>query len=222
MKNKKRKIKKMVIFGTLFDSKMGGIKDLLVLLGKENEVKKIDKEYQKRKFFGPWGLKELAKLYRGFSLYQLQKISDDYIQKKLLDGLREAVMAMKDKGTVVGVVSSNPQFMLDVLKERLPLDFAIGTELEFKEGVATGKIEKEVNRYTKAAILKEKRKEYGVVIKNTIIIGRLFPAHLPMTKECGFYIGFDPTKETISETARMIITNKNLKKIFFGKSKAKT
>lgn len=203
----------MVIFGTLFKSEMGGIKDLLVLLGKEKEVKKIDKEYQKRKFLGPWGLKELAKLYRGFSLYQLQKISDDYIQKKLLNGLREAVMAMKDKGIIVGVISSNPQFLLDVLKERLSLDFAIGTQLEFKEEITTGKIEKEVNRYTKAAILKEKRKEYGAAIKNTIIIGRLFPAHLPMTKEGGLYIGFDPVKETIGDIARMITTDKNLKKV---------
>jgi len=215
MKNKKRAIKKMVVFGTLFKSEMGGIKDLLVLLGKEKEVKKIDKEYQKRKFFGPWGLKELAELYQGISAHQLRKISFNYIQKNLLDGLREAVKIMKDKGIVVGAISSNPQFMLDVLKEVLPLDFAIGTQLELKEEVATGKIQKEVNRYTKAAILREKRKEYGVTIKNTIIIGRLFPAHLPMTKESGFYIGFDPMKEAIRDVTRLIMADGNLSKIVF-------
>lgn len=212
---KKKNVKKMVIFGTLFKSEMGGIKDLLVLLGKEKEVKKIDKEYQKRKFFGPWGLKELAELYQGISAHQLREISFDYIQENLLDGLREAIMTMKNKGIIVGIISSNPQFLLDILKEMLPLDFAIGTQLEFEKEIATGRIQKEVNRYTKAVILKEKRKEYEVAIKNTIIIGRLFTAHLPMTKEAGFYIGFDPMKETIGDVAKMIITDRNLSKIVF-------
>lgn len=212
---KKKKVKKMVIFGTLFKSEMGGIKDLLVLLGKEKEVGKIDKKYQKRKFFGPWGLKELVRLYQGFSEYQLREITFDYIQENLLDGLREIIITLKEKGILAGVISSNPQFILDVLKEILPLDFAIGTQLEFKEGIATGKIQKEVNRYVKTAILREKRKEYGVARKNTIIIGRLFPAHLPMSKEAGTYIAFDPMKETIGDIARMIITNRNLNKIAF-------
>ncbi len=212
---KKKNIKKMVIFGTLFKSKMGGVKDLLVILDKEKEVKEIDKEYQKRKILGPWGLKKLAKLYQGTSLVQLKEVSLNYIQKNLLKGLKDMIIALKSRNIIVGVISANPQFMLDALKEVLPLDFALGTQFEFKEGVATGKIQKEVNRYTKAVILKEKRKEYGVTVKNTIIIGELFPSHLPMTKEAGTYIAFNPVKETIRDIARMIVMDKNLNKTIF-------
>jgi len=212
-----RKVKKMIIFGTLFASKMGGIKDLLVLLGKEKEVKEIEKEYQRRKIFGPWGLKELAKLFKGFSEDELRRKALDYCQQNLLNGIREAAIELKKKGFLVGVISPNPQFMMDVLKEILLLDFAEGTQLEFKEGVATGKIQREINRYTRAEILKIKRKEYGVAKKNVIIIARSSITHLPLAKESGIFIGFNPEEENINDIARLIVTNDNLRKIFFGK-----
>jgi len=210
---KKRNNKKLVVFTTTYKSKMGAIKDLLVGLGKKEAID-IDEEYQWRKLFGPWGLDLLAELYQGFPEEKLKDISFDYEIEYLLPGLKEFVFELKDKGFLIGFLNSNPQFMMDSLKEHLPLDFAIGTQLEFKEGMATGKMKKEVNRYTKAEILKQKRKEYGIDKQNVITIGRSTITHLPIAKESGFYIGFDPTKETISQITRMIVTNKNLRKIF--------
>lgn len=204
----------MVVFGTLFKGKMGGIKDLLVLLEKEGEVKEIDAEFQKRKLLGPWGLKELVKLYRGISIDKLREIALNYCQQNLLDGIREAVIALKKKGFLVGVLSSNPQFLMDTLREILPLDFALGTQLEFKEGVATGRIEKELNRHTKAEILKRKIKEYGLAKENVIFIARASVTHLPMAKESGIFIGLDPTKQAINEIARILVTSKSFRKIF--------
>jgi len=214
-----KKDKKMVIFGTLFEGKMGGIKDLLILLGRGREAKEMDKEYQRRKIFGPWGLKKLAKLYKGFSEDELRRIALDYCQQNLLDGIREASAELKKRGFLLGVVSPNPQFMVDALKEILPLDFAIGTQLEFKNGVATGRIEKEINRYTRAEILRMKRKEYGVNKKDVIITARSSVTHLPMAKEAGVFIGFDPEVESVIDIARIIATDKNLRKIFFEKMK---
>lgn len=215
-KSNKKKRKIMVIFGTFFNSEMGGIKDLLVLLGKGKMVKTIDKEYQRRKFSGPWGLKELAELYKGFSLSKLKKVSLKYCQQNLLRGLKEASLLLKERGFLTGAISSNPQFLMDVVKDILLLDFAVGTELEFKKGVATGLIKKEVNRYTKTKILKTKRKKYGIAKKDVITLGRLAPSHLPLTKDVGKYIGFVPTKETLSDVFQMIIANKNLRKLLFN------
>lgn len=62
----KEKNKKMVVFTTTYQSQMGGIKDLLVGLGKKEAID-IDREYQFRKLFGPWGGEELAKLYQGLA-----------------------------------------------------------------------------------------------------------------------------------------------------------
>lgn len=213
---KKRETKKLVIFTTLFRSKMGGIKDLLIILGKEKEVKKIHSEFRRRKIFGPWGLKEVVKLYKGFSEDKLRAVALDYCRQNLLSGMREAAAELKKKGFLIGVLSSNPQFMMDVLKEILALDFAIGTQLEFKKGIATGRIQKEVNRYTKAKILRMKRKEYEIDKENVIVIGRSSVTHLPMAKEAGISIGFHPEEENIVDITRIIATDKNLRKIFFG------
>lgn len=212
---KEKKIK-MVILGALFKSEMGGIKDLLVLLGKGKEAREIDKEYQRRKFFGPWGLRELAKLYQGFPENKLKETALNYCQQNLLKGIRKLSVELKKRGFIIGVISPNPQFMMDVLKEILLLDFAIGTQLEFKEGIATGRIQKEINRYTRAEILKIKRKEYGVDKEDVITIGRSTITHLPMARESGVFIALDQRKESISDIARIIATDKNLRKIFFG------
>lgn len=195
----------MIIFRTLFESEMGGIKDLLVLLGKEKKVKEIDAEYQRRKFLGPWGLKELARLYQDISEDKLKEASWEYCRKNLLKGIGEFSVTLKERGFLVGALSSNPQFMMDIVKDALPLDFVIGTQLEFREGMATGLIHKEVNRYTKAEILKRKRKEYGLNHKDVITIGRATTTHLPMTRESGIFIGFDPRQETIEDIAQIIV-----------------
>jgi len=211
---KKEEIKKLVVFGTFFKSKMGGIKDILVLLGEGKRVKEIDNKYQREKFFGPYGLKELARLYRGFSLNQLKVLFLDYCRKNLLKGMVEAVTEFKKRGFLVGALSSNPQFMMDVLKEILALDFAKGTQLEFRKGMATGKILEGFDRYKKAKTLQEIRKKYALNKKDVIFIGRPTVSHLPMMKEAGCFIGFNPLKESIEEISRIIVTNRALRKSF--------
>lgn len=191
--------KKMVVFGTLFNGEMGGIKDILIILGKGKKVIEIDRKFQEKKLFSPWGLKKLGRLFKGISKKELRNTALDYCSRNLIDGIKDISIVLKKKGFIVGVLSSNPQFMMDILKEMLPLDFAIGLQLEFKDGIATGRIMEEFNRYKKAEILKKKREEYGIEKENTIFISRASVTHLPMTKETKFFLGFDPEKENIRE-----------------------
>lgn len=208
--------KKLIIFGVsgvLLGDKIGGIKDLLVILGKEKEVRKIDKEYQKRKFTGPWGLKKIAELYRGFSESELKEAAFKYCQANLREEAREVLSELKKKGHLLGALSANPQFIMKALLEILPLDFSEGTRLEFKKGIATGKIQKKVDRYIKAKILKQKIKTLGFKKEKTLVIGDSV-TDLPMAKEAGLFIGFDPKEETVREVANAIIEQKDLRKIF--------
>lgn len=197
--------KRLIVFGTLFKSKMGAIKDILVLLGKEKEVKEIDAEYEKRKLLSPWGLKELAKLYFGFSKNELKKISFEYCQKNLLPGLKELVIELKKKGFLIGVLSSNPEFILDCLKLILPLDFVFGTQLDFQNGIATGEIKEEFTRYKKAEVLKRIIKKYGIKKENVIFVGKSTITQLPIAKEAGIAICFDPEKESFEDIAEIIL-----------------
>lgn len=207
--------KKLVVFGPfiLLKGEMGGFKDILVLLGKEKKVQEIDKEYQKRKISGPWGLEELAKLYRGFPEDKLKQIALNYCQKYLINGVKEFIKELKKRDFLIGAVSANPQFVMDALAEILPLDFSEGTKLEFKDGITTGKIQRKVDRYIKAEILREKRGKYGLKKENIIVIGDSV-TDLPMVKEAKVFIGFDGEKENAGDICKMIITHEKLRDIF--------
>lgn len=210
--------KKLIIFGVsgvLLDDKMGGIKDVLVILGKGKEAKEIDKEYQKRKYIGPWGLKELAKLYKGFSENELRKVAFEYCQENLKSGVKEVLIELKKRGHLLGVLSSNPQFFTDGLSEILPLDFSEGTQLEFKRGLATGRIKRRIDRYVKIRILKEKIKTLGFKKDQVIVISdTLSLTDFPMVKEAGFFVGFDPKKEKIREVADALVVQRDLGEVF--------
>lgn len=203
---------KLVVFTSLFDSKMGAIKDLLCLLDKEKETKKIDKEYQKRKLLGPWGLEELAELYQGFSEDELRELAFEYCQKKIIKGLRGFLLELKNQGFLVGALSSDPQFMLNISKEILSLDFAEGSHLEFENKIASGKLKKKVDRYVKAEIIKEKARKYDLGKEKIMGIGRATIVNLPIVNETNFFVGFDVGKETIDEVIEVIRNNKNLAK----------
>jgi len=207
--------KKLIVFdvdGVLLDNKLGGFKDILVLLGKRKEVKEIEKEWQKRKLSGPWGLERLAKLYQGTSEKKLQKISIEYCRKHLMNGVKECLAKLKTRNYILGALSSNPQFIMDALIKILPLNFSEGTELEFKEGVDTGKIQKKVDRYVKAKILKEKIKKYKLRKENIIVVGDSI-TDLFMAKEAGTFIAFLPKEKEVEKIANSVVKKKDLREI---------
>ena len=201
--------KKLIVFdvsGILLKEKMGGFKDVLVLLGKGENVKKIDAEYRRKKHAGPWGLEKLSKLSKGFPGDKLRKTAFDYCKQNLQERAKETIKELKEKGFLVGALSSNPQFIIAPLTEILALDFSEGTQLEFKEGVATGKIQKKVDRYGKAKILEKKMKDYKLKKKDVIVIGHSI-TDLPMAELAGTFIAFCPKEDIVKEKATKIVEN---------------
>lgn len=207
---------KMIVFdadGVLINGRLGGFKDILIFLDKKKEVQKIDQEYQKRKEKGPWGLEKLSELYQGFSENELKEAAVCYCKDNLMQGAEEAVVEIKKNDYTVGSLSSNPQFIMDALKKILLLDFSEGTQLEFKKGIATGKIKKKVDRYIKAELLKKKINKYHFRKENVFVVGDSI-TDLPMVKFAGFFIAFNPKEQPVKERANKIIRSLNeLKKI---------
>ena len=206
---------KMIIFdadGTLLDNQrnglMGGFKDILVGLGKEKEVLAIDEEYQRRKHLGPWGLEQLAILYKGFSKSELDEASLKYVRETLRPDASECLRVLKMRCFIIGVISSGPQFIMDVLSRILGMDFADGTRLEFINGKSTGKIKKKVDRYVKAEILKGKMREYVAERNDVIVVGDSI-TDLPMAELAGKFIAFQPREDAVREKADIIIKNLN-------------
>lgn len=212
--NKNSLIKMVVcdVDGVLLDNDLGGFKDILVLLGKSEEVKKIDEKYQRRKHLGPWGLEQLAELYKGFPEKHLNELAFDYCEKNLMKGAKEFIDELKKRKFLVGALSSNPQFIMNALKKILSLKFSNGGELEFKDGITTGKIVKKMDRYLKAETLIEKMNSFDLIKENVAVIGDSI-TDLPMAEKAGCFIAFNTNKKEIIEKANINVKEKDLKRI---------
>lgn len=191
------KKQKLVIFTTPFVTKMEPMKDLLILLGKKKETVEIHREYEKRKIFGPYhkGLKDIALLSQEISKEKLEDLSLYYCEKNLLKGIKNFVLELKERGVIIGAISFDPQFLMDMAMEVVQFDFTYGTQWEFEEGIATGNVSKILDRYQETEIIKEKMEEFQISKENLIVIGRASVVHLSSIKESNLFIGFDPAKD---------------------------
>ncbi|MFH2013523.1 MAG: HAD family phosphatase [Patescibacteria group bacterium] len=210
--NRKSKLVFFGVEGVLLNVVFGGFKDILTFLGKEEDVNKINEEYQKRKHLGPWGLENLVELCKGFSREELTNVSVDYCNKNLMMGAKNLIREIKKRGFLVGAISSGPQFLLDALNDILDLDFVFGLKIEFKDNVATGKIFRKIDRFIKVDILKEKMKELNLSKENVTVIGDSI-TDIPMAEEAGFFIAFNSKSDEVKQKANVVVDKKDLKEI---------
>lgn len=81
--------------------------------------------------------KRIAKMLKGLSLGELLEVAAAI---PVIDDAVEVVAKLKKQGNIVGIISDSYQFVVDFLKNKLNADFAVGNQLEFFEGKATGEV----------------------------------------------------------------------------------
>lgn len=205
---------KLIVFdidGVLLDVKIGGFKHLAIEIGKEKEIKDLHAEYEKRKHKGPWGLEQLAALFKGISYEKLQNIARSFCENNLMKGAKETISELKSKGFSIGLFSSNPLIITNQLKQILGADFSSGNELEFKDGSCTGKLARKADRYTKAEDLRKIIEENSISKLDIFIIGDSI-TDIPMAK-FGTFISFNSQDKEVDEIAKHVIKEKDLRKI---------
>lgn len=202
-------MRKMFAFdvdGVLIDTHPGGFIQLAEKMGKD--VSKLHEEYQKRKNKGPWGLDQLASLFKGCKKDELIQKSKEIVSKNLMPGIKETIVELKQKGYIIGVYTSNNLEIIYALNEYITIDVFAGNELVYENGVATGEIIK-MDRYQKAQKLKEYIEKNN--ISQVYIVGDSI-TDLPMA-ELGIFISFNSKENEVDKKAKYIIKNKNLKEI---------
>jgi len=81
--------------------------------------------------------KRIAGLLKGLSLGDLLQVAGSI---PLVDDAMDVVQEIRKQGNVVGIISDSYQFVVDYVKNKLGADFALGNQLAFFEGKATGEV----------------------------------------------------------------------------------
>jgi phosphoserine phosphatase len=205
---------KLIVFdvdGTLIDTGIGSFKDIGMMLGKDKEIKEHAAEYEKRKHLGPWGLEELAMIFKGIDEKEIKRLAEKIVKEKLMSGAKETILKLKEKGYLLVSYSSSPIWIMKVLKQEFGFQDVCGNVLEVKDGKITGRLLGKVDRYVKAERLKKFMKENKISKENTFIVGDSV-TDLPMA-EHGHFIAFNCKKQEVRKKAEYIIDKKDLREI---------
>lgn len=200
--------------GVLLDVELGGFKYLIKKIGREQEMLKINEQYQKTRLQRPFGLEELSALLKGESESNLREIAKQLCEHKLMPKTKETIFALKQKGYKLGIFSSNPLLVLEELNNHLENSFGylFGNIIEFKKGKCTGKLLEKVDRYVKAQKLKQTIDELNLSKEQVYIIGDSI-TDIPMS-EYGKLIAFNANdQEVLNKAQGRIVTIKDLREI---------
>jgi len=205
---------KLVVFdvdGTLIDTEVGSFKDIGIMLGKEKEIRAHHEEYQRRKHLGPWGLEELALIFKGTKESEIKKLVKKIIESQLMPGAEETISELKKRGYAIVSYSSSPMWIMQELRKKFGFADIIGNIVEVKNGIITGKLLQKVDRYAKAERLKQFMEKNKIKRDNVYIVGNSV-SDLPMA-EYGHFIAINADSEQVREKAEHVVESKNLREI---------
>ena len=185
--------------GILLDSNFAGIRLLLIRLGKEKEMLEHKRKYDKIKQEKPWGLENLARLYKGVSEKEINEKSEKIVKEKIKPDAKEIISKIKEKGYTVVSYTSELINISDALKKELDLDEVYGNVLEFKNGIATGKLKEKVDRYDRVKKIKEFIKKNNLSKEDVYIIGESVTA-IP-SADLGTLVAFNSDCEELNNIA---------------------
>jgi glucosyl-3-phosphoglycerate synthase len=156
--------------------------------------------------------KRIAKLLRGLSLSELLQVAASI---PLVEDAIQVVEQLKKRGNVIGIISDSYQFVVDYIKNKLGADFALGNQLDFFEGKATGEVttpscfyfhlERKCNHpLCKTNALMHIARKYDISLDNCITVGDS-ENDLCMIEKAGIGIAFCTENNLLRNAADKII-----------------
>lgn len=165
-----RRNRRLVAFdmdSTLINAEV--IDELAALHGKRAEVAAITERAMRGELDFKASFRARAELLRGLPEAALNEVASTVA---LNPGADRLIRALKRFGYKTAVLSGGFQYVGDVLKERLGLDYVFANRLEIADGVMTGAVLGEiVDAERKAELLRELADREAIALAQTIAIG---------------------------------------------------
>ncbi len=190
--------------GVLVDGR-GSWQEVHNALGTMHLSDRHSEEYHCGKItFDEWAKKDVA-LWLGIEIEQMRKI---LYAAKLMAGAAETMAQLKEKYNLV-IISGGLQLLADRIKDELGMDDAVANDFVVRDGRVAG-INNFVDFEGKGRILKRLARQHGVKTSQCAAVGD-YINDIPMFKEAGFSIAFNPKDERVSMYADAVVEGKDLR-----------
>ena len=189
-----RKSKRIVVFdmdGTLV---VGESIDLLARhTGNAAEIEVITRDAMEGRLDFVDALRRRVALLAGLPEAVLREVAD---QLEIAPGAPQALRVLRRLGYRLGVVSGGFSVIVEIVRERLGLDFAVGNQVEIVGGRLTGRvIEPILDGDGKAAALRSVAEREGVSVEQVVGVGD-GANDIPMLQAAGLGIAFRAKERT--------------------------
>jgi phosphoserine phosphatase len=207
-----KKRKKVIVFdmdSTIVDGEI--IDEMAKLAGVGKKVAAITQEGMKGKIDYVQSLRARVSLLKGLGIKSLEPLAETL---KLTKGSEELILALREMGFKIGLISGGFSYFTDIVKKRLGFDYAFGNKLEIKSGKLTGRIKgKIIDAYRKAQIMDDICHKEGITRDEVVAVGDGSNDRI-MVANAGLGIAFN-AKEILKKVADGTITRENMKGVLY-------
>jgi len=187
------------------DSSWQALHDAFGVNNEENLQKYLRGEIDYEEF-----MRSDIRLWGDASREEIKTILD---QVRLMKGAKETIDELKKAGYKTAIISSGISLLADRIKNQLGIDYSYANKLLFDgKGRLTGEAEESVTLSNKDSILKRLAAVEGIKPSECAVVGDS-RFDVPMFKDAGFSIAFNPKDQLVREAAYSVIERKGLREI---------
>ena len=126
---------------------------------------------------------------------------------------KKYIKQLKKDGFKLAVVSTGLQYIPDIIKDELELDYVIANRLLSQKGILTGKVEINITHGAKGKIVKDILKRFNLKSHQAIGIGDT-EGDISLAKNTGYSIAFNSSSKMLSDIVDYSCKTKNFKELY--------
>jgi len=126
---------------------------------------------------------------------------------------KKYIKQLKKDGFKLAVVSTGLQYIPDIIKDELELDYVIANRLLSRKGILTGKVEINITHGAKGKTVKDILKRFNLKSHQAIGIGDT-EGDISLAKNTGYSIAFNSSSKMLSDIVDYSCKTKNFKELY--------
>lgn len=148
-----------------------------------------------------------ASLWKGVSRAQMEAILRE---NPYLPGARETVLALKQAGVLVALISTGLLLHAELVQAELGIDRVVANEVFFDQGIATGEAQAHLPEGGKAEVVARLQEEWGVAKEECLAVGDS-SSDADMFALARLGVAINPWSERVREEADLVLEEPDLR-----------